>query len=46
MDPNFDLLVFAHVMGNGSFSSAANDLSTTPSAVSKLVSRLEDRLGV
>jgi DNA-binding transcriptional LysR family regulator len=33
-------------MDRGSFSAAANDLGLTPSAVSKLMSRLEDRLGV
>jgi DNA-binding transcriptional LysR family regulator len=41
-----DLRVFVRVMDRGSFSSAANDLGITPSAVSKLMSRLEDRLGV
>jgi len=30
----------------GSFARAAEDLGVTPSALSKLVSRLEDRLGV
>jgi DNA-binding transcriptional LysR family regulator len=33
-------------MDRGNFSLAASDLGITPSAVSKLVSRLEDRLGV
>jgi DNA-binding transcriptional LysR family regulator len=32
-------------MDRGSFSAAAEDLGLTPSAVSKLISRLEDRLG-
>ena len=32
-------------MDRGSFSAAAADLGLTPSAVSKLMSRLEDRLG-
>jgi DNA-binding transcriptional LysR family regulator len=41
-----DLRAFVRVMDRGSFSSAAKDLGLTPSAVSKLVSRLEDRLGV
>ncbi|MGI8525652.1 MAG: LysR family transcriptional regulator [Pseudolabrys sp.] len=41
-----DLRVFVRVMDRGSFSAAAEDLGLTPSAVSKLVSRLEDRLGV
>jgi DNA-binding transcriptional LysR family regulator len=46
MDATSDLRVFVRVMDRGSFSAAAKDLSLTPSAVSKLVSRLEDRLGV
>jgi DNA-binding transcriptional LysR family regulator len=45
MDTTNDLRVFVRVMDRGSFSSAASDLGITPSAVSKLVSRLEDRLG-
>ncbi|MBV9261736.1 MAG: LysR family transcriptional regulator [Pseudolabrys sp.] len=46
MDGGSDLKVFARVMDRGSFSAAAEDLGLTPSAVSKLISRLEDRLGV
>jgi DNA-binding transcriptional LysR family regulator len=46
VDTASDLRVFVRVMDRGSFSSAAKDLGLTPSAVSKLVSRLEDRLGV
>jgi DNA-binding transcriptional LysR family regulator len=46
MDAASDLRVFVRVMDRGSFSSAAKDLGLTPSAVSKLISRLEDRLGV
>jgi DNA-binding transcriptional LysR family regulator len=46
MDSTSDLRAFVRVMDRGSFSSAAKDLGLTPSAVSKLVSRLEDRLGV
>ncbi|MGH6726060.1 MAG: LysR family transcriptional regulator [Pseudolabrys sp.] len=45
MDANSDLRVFVRVMDRGSFSAAAKDLGLTPSAVSKLISRLEDRLG-
>ena len=45
MDATSDLRVFVRVLDRGSFSSAAKDLGLTPSAVSKLVSRLEDRLG-
>jgi len=46
MDATSDLRAFVRVMDRGSFSAAAKDLGITPSAVSKLVSRLEDRLGV
>lgn len=46
MDATSDLRAFVRVMDRGSFSAAARDLGMTPSAVSKLVSRLEDRLGV
>ena len=45
MDNTSDLRVFVRVMDRGSFSTAAKDLGLTPSAVSKLISRLEDRLG-
>ena len=45
MDATSDLRVFVRVMDRGSFSTAAKDLGLTPSAVSKLISRLEDRLG-
>ena len=45
MDRSSDLQVFVRVLDRGSFSSAAKDLGITPSAVSKLISRLEDRLG-
>ena len=45
MDASSDLRVFVRVMDRGSFSNAAKDLGLTPSAVSKLISRLEDRLG-
>jgi len=45
MDRTSDLGAFVRVLDLGSFSAAANDLGLTPSAVSKLVSRLEDRLG-
>jgi DNA-binding transcriptional LysR family regulator len=46
MDATSDLRVFVRVMDRGNFSLAASDLGITPSAVSKLISRLEDRLGV
>jgi len=45
MDAASDLRVFVRVLDRGSFSAAAKDLGLTPSAVSKLMSRLEDRLG-
>jgi DNA-binding transcriptional LysR family regulator len=41
-----DLTAFVRAVEKGGFSSAARDLGLTPSAVSKLVTRMEDRLGV
>jgi DNA-binding MarR family transcriptional regulator len=46
MDTASDMQVLVRVVERGSFSAAAMDLRVTPSAVSKLISRLEDRLGV
>lgn len=40
------MAVFTKVVEEGSFSSAARALKLTPSAVSKQIGRLEDRLGV
>lgn len=40
-----EMEVFARVVERGGFSAAARDLRMTPSAVSKLVGRLEARLG-
>ena len=37
---------FVRVVERGSFAAAATDLGLTPSALSKLVTRIEDRLGV
>jgi DNA-binding transcriptional LysR family regulator len=41
-----DLRTFVRVIERGGFAAASIDLGITPSGVSKLVSRLEDRLGV
>lgn len=41
-----EMLVFSKVVETGSFSAAGKLLNLTPSAVSKLVSRIEERLGV
>ncbi|MFG5864141.1 LysR family transcriptional regulator [Metapseudomonas sp. CR1201] len=40
-----ELEVFARVVETGTFSAAARDFQMTPSAVSKLIARLESRLG-
>ena len=41
-----EMQVFVRAAEDGSFSAAARNLALTPSAVSKLVGRMEDRLGV
>jgi DNA-binding transcriptional LysR family regulator len=41
-----EMLVFVRAVEDGSFSAAARNLALTPSAVSKLIARVEDRLGV
>ena len=41
-----EMQVFLRVVEAGSFSEAARQLLTTPSTVSKLIGRIEDRLGV
>jgi DNA-binding transcriptional LysR family regulator len=46
MGTSADMRAFVRVVEHQSFSAAATILELTPSAVSKLVSRLEDRLGV
>ena len=46
MDRAGEMAVFTKVVEEGSFSSAARTLKLTPSAVSKQIGRLEDRLGV
>ena len=45
MDKISEMTMFARTVSEGSFSAAARALKLTPSAVSKQVSRLEDRLG-
>ncbi len=40
------MVLFANVVKSGSFSAAARSMDHTPSAVSKQIGRLEDRLGV
>jgi DNA-binding transcriptional LysR family regulator len=41
-----DMTAFVRVVEKGGFAAAAQDLSLTPSAVSKIVTRIEQRLGV
>ena len=43
--PN-EMAIFERVAARGSFAGAANDVSLSPSAVAKLITRLEQRLGV
>ncbi|MDY7573065.1 LysR family transcriptional regulator [Actimicrobium sp. CCI2.3] len=46
MSRYFEMQVFVRAAEDGSFSAAARNLALTPSAVSKLIARMEDRLGV
>ena len=46
MDQLAEMRVFVRAIERGTFAGAAGDLGLTPSAVSKLVARLEARLGV
>lgn len=46
MDKASEMLIFTRSVDEGGFSAAARSLELTPSAVSKQVNRLEDRLGV
>ena len=45
MERSGEMEVFARVVQEGAFSAAARSLELTPSAVSKLIARLEGRLG-
>lgn len=45
MDRQGEMAVFVKAVESGSFSAAARALGLTPSAISKLITRLEDRLG-
>ncbi|MBO9123850.1 MULTISPECIES: LysR substrate-binding domain-containing protein [unclassified Rhizobium] len=45
MERSGEMEVFARVVRDGGFSAAARNLDLTPSAVSKLIARLEARLG-
>ena len=46
MDKPGEMKAFVRSVELGGFSAAARDLDLTPSALSKLVTRMEDRLGV
>jgi len=46
MDAPADMRTFVRVVERQSFAAAAASLGLTPSAVSRLVSKLEDRLGL
>jgi DNA-binding transcriptional LysR family regulator len=41
-----EMAIFQHVVERGSFAGAADDVGLSPSAVAKLITRLEARLGV
>lgn len=46
MDRSAEMTAFVRAVDSGGFSAAARELGLTPSALSKLIARLEDRLGV
>jgi len=41
-----DIAIFIRVVDHGSFAAAAEEFGLSPSAISRIISRLEDRLGV
>lgn len=45
MDRASEMLIFVRCVEEGSFSAAAREMDMTPSAISKQIRRLEDRLG-
>jgi DNA-binding transcriptional LysR family regulator len=45
-NPSNEMAIFERVVERGSFSGAAQDVGLSPSAISKLITRLEHRLGV
>ena len=45
MDRSSEMTAFVRSVDSGGFSAAAREMGLTPSALSKLVTRLEDRLG-
>src|SRR3979490_2104029 len=46
VNSSYDMSILVRVIDRGSFAAAAVDFGLSPSAVSKLVTRLESRLGV
>jgi DNA-binding transcriptional LysR family regulator len=46
VNPALELSIFLRVIDLGSFAAVAEETSLTPSGISKIVTRLEDRLGV
>ena len=44
--PSDEIAIFVRVVERGSFTTVADETGLTPSGVSKIISRLEDRLGV
>ena len=46
MELSSQMVLFAQVVEQGSFSGAARELQHSPSAVSKQIAALEDRLGL